>query len=44
LITSGNLLPPPPTDAALDGARDAKADTGLPTSGNLLPPPRDESR
>jgi hypothetical protein len=41
LIDSGNLLPPPPQDAAADSAaRDADVDAQLPpVSGNLLPPP-----
>lgn len=33
--TSGNLMPPPPSDAQ---PSDAQADVGV-TSGNLMPPP-----
>ncbi len=53
--TSGNLLPPPPQDAALDALTpsgnliappgDASLDAQLPpTSGNLLPPPDASSK
>jgi len=47
IVTSGNLVSPPPADAGAGdaGAGDAGSDKdgSMPVSGNLLPPPEDDA-
>jgi predicted TIM-barrel enzyme len=39
LISSGNLVAPPPDDAGADAAKDAADEDVFIGSGNLVPPP-----